>query len=162
MVIGGVATVAGGAMEAEAAKAEAQATYTAEMENADISEQNKIIANQKRIVDVQTAEADARDSEREKRRTLASIRTAFGGSGSTMDGSPLDVLSDVAVTMTRDTERIRDEGLRRNREGALRYLGFEKEASSARRRAKYALEAGERGVAAAGINTVTRLSRIIS
>lgn len=160
-VIGAGATLIGGMQEAEAARAEGQAIHDAEMENAAIAQQNKIIANQQRLIDIATSEADAQDSEVANRRNLATIRAAMGASGTSMQGSPLDTLTDVATVAARDTERVRQEGRARNREGVLAILGYERDKKMAKKRAKYALEAGERGASAAGINTVTRLTRLV-
>lgn len=151
----------GGMAEAEAAKAEGKAIHDAEMENVEIAQQNKIVANANRLDALVTSEEDARDSETTNRRNLASIRAAFGSSGTSMSGAPLDVLTDVAAVQAKDTARIRGEGRARNREGVLQILGYERERVSAKKRAKYALEAGERGASAAGLNTVTRLTRLV-
>ncbi len=159
-VVGAGATVIGGIQQAGAAKDEAAATAKAEEENAVIAQQNKVIANAHRVVDVQTAEADAVDSEQATRRNLASIRAAFGGSGTSMAGSPLDALTDTASVAARDTSRIRQEGQQRNREGVLQILGYEHDRVAAKKRAGYAIQAGDRGAAAAVVNTVTRLTRI--
>lgn len=160
-VVGVGASIIGGMAEANSARANGEATSAAELENADIAGQNKIITDSRRQIDVSTAEADAADSERSNRRNLASIRNAFGGSGTGVGGSPLDAMLDVATTASRDTSRIRQEGQQRNRESVLQILGYQKDQNSAIKRAKFAKEAAGRGVLAAGINTVTRLTRLV-
>lgn len=160
-VIGAGTTIIGGMQEADAARAEGQAIHDAEIENVKIAQQNKIVVNQQRLLDLATSETDAQDSEVSNRRNLATIRAAMGASGTSMQGSPLDTLNDVATVAATDTERVRQEGRSRNREGVLAILGYERDRVAAKKRAKYALEAGERGASAAGLNTVTRLTRLV-
>lgn len=160
-VVGAGTSIIGGMQQAEAAKAEGKAVHDAEIENSKIAQQNKIVANQQRLIDLATSEEDARDNETTNRRNLASIRAAMGASGTTMQGSPLDALTDVATVAARDIGRIRQEGRARNREGVLAILGYERDRVRAKKRAKYALEAGERGASAAAIGTITNLTRLV-
>lgn len=154
-----IGALAGGAMEAVGAITEGNAIAGAERRNAAIQQQNKIIADDTRKINIRTAEIDAEDKRRENRRTLASIRAAYGASGIELTGSPLDVLRDTAAEIELDAGRIESEGRARNREGALEMLGYETETGNSLMAADNAQTAGMIGALGAGVGTFTKLTR---
>lgn len=123
--------------------AKAQGDYQAA-----IDERNAEMARQDRLRDIQTAELAAEDKRREDRRTLASIRAAYGSSGLEMSGTPLDILSDVSQDMALDQRRISDEGQVKGREGTARIYGFKESATASRMAGSQAQKAGR--ISAAG------------
>jgi hypothetical protein len=78
--------------------------------NSAISQRNAVIARQQ-------AAADVEDQQRDKTRRLGSIVAAYGASGATMEGSPLDVLEASAVEAEREKQKI-------TYKGELRALGY--------------------------------------
>lgn len=158
LAIGG--SLIGGAVEAAGSIQEGEANAQAQEENARTAELNKEIADQDRRLAVKTAQIDAEDRRRENRRTLASVRAAFGASGGDFGGSPMDVLMDTAAELEVDAQRIEYEGRARNREGALQMLGFDRDAAMSRRAAGNSRTAGYLGAFGAVANTATRLVRM--
>lgn len=137
-----VLSAVGAATSAMGAIQQGNAQKAAADRQAQIDERNKILADQDRIRDVQTAQIAAEDKRRENRRQYAALRAAYGSSGIEMAGSPLDVLTDVSTEMALDERRIEDEGLVKNREGALRMLGLQESADSSRAAGRNAKRAG--------------------
>lgn len=83
--------------------------------NAAIAQRNAVIARQQAQVDVEA-------QQRDKTRRLGAIVAAYGASGVTMEGSPLDVLEASAVEAEREKQNILYKG-------ELRALGFFDEAA---------------------------------
>lgn len=99
-IIGAVASLASGVVGAIGAVQSANANAQAAEYDAAVKERNrKTVINQ--------AEAEIGDKRRENRRQLAAVRAAYGSSGLTMEGSPLDVLEDSAFEQELDVERTR-------------------------------------------------------
>lgn len=99
-IIGAIASVASGVIGAVGAAQSASANAQAADYDAAVKERNrKTVINQ--------AEAEIGDKRREQRRQLAAVRAAYGASGLTMEGSPLDVLEDSAMEQELDVERTR-------------------------------------------------------
>ena len=160
LLIGMASTAVGGVVEAVGAVQEGEATAAAKREEAEIAKTNKVIADQDRRLAVRTAQIDASDMRRENRRTMASIRAAYGMSGGDLSGSPLDVLLDTASELELDVQRTEYEGRSRNREGALQMLGFQRDHDSALRGAAYARTSGALNAFGAVANTGARLVRM--
>lgn len=93
----------GTAMSAMAAMKQAQAQAGAMKFNATIAEQNATSAR-----DQATAAEMQQRTEAEKR--LGAMRASYGASGVTMEGSPLDVLSESASMAELDAQNIRYQG----------------------------------------------------
>lgn len=161
LLIGLAATAVGGVVDAVGAVQEGEANAKAQEATADTAQANKVIADQDRRLAVQTAQIDASDRRRENRRTLASIRAAFGVSGGDLGGSPLDVLSDTAAELELDTQRIEYEGRSANRSGALQMLGFQRDTEQALASAANARTAGGLNAFGAIANTGARLTRML-
>lgn len=160
LLIGLAATAVGGVVSAVGAVQEGQATAQAAEVSADTALANKEIADQDRRLAVKTAQLDASDQRRENRRTLSSIRAAYGASGGDLAGSPLDVLMDTAMELEVDTQRIEYEGRGRNREGALQMLGFQRDSEQSLATAGYARKSGSLNALGALLNTGARLTRM--
>lgn len=162
LLIGALGSAVGGAVSAVGTLQEADAIAASAQSEANIAETNKIITNQERVQNIRTAQLEASDKRRENKRTLASMRAAFGTMGGDLMGSPIEVLEDAATEVSLDEERIRDEGRARNREGAIAMLGLDQDKSLALMRKKNAKSAG--GISAfssllGGVSTgLTRLA----
>lgn len=74
------------------------------------------------------------------RKQLGSMRAAYGASGVSLEGSPLDILEESAAAMEMDAQNIKYAG-------ELKARGFYQEASMARTRGKNAREASYLGAA---------------
>lgn len=124
--------------------------------NAQIAERDAVVADQNRKLALESARIDAEDKRRENRRVLASIRTAYGASGTSLAGSPLDVLEDTAVEQELDAKRIEFEGRARGREGALQMLGLSESATLSQMEADSASGGylAAAGTAATGAGTI--------
>lgn len=101
----------GGAVSAMGAQAQGQSAAMAQQFNADIAGRNAGLARD-------AAAYDASIQERNARMQMGAIRAAYGASGVTAEGSPLDVLQ-MSVT---NAERDRQQILYR---GELKALGYE-------------------------------------
>jgi multidrug efflux pump subunit AcrA (membrane-fusion protein) len=123
----------------------AQASNQAKMAryNAQVAEQNAAAAQRQ-------AEADAARRERQVQQQLAKRRTAYASAGVSIDGSPLDLLEDVAMEGQLDALGIRQRGLAEARQYSIA-------ASSDRFKASTALEEGLLG---AGQQIASGASRI--
>lgn len=141
-VISAVLTAVSGVVSAVGAIQSANAQAAAAEYNAKIHARNAIIADQDRAASVKQAAVDAEDKRRDNRRTLATIRASYGGSGLEMAGSPLDVLEDSAVELETGAQRIEYEGRVKNREGAIRMQESNENATLSRMEAKAAKSAG--------------------
>lgn len=135
-------TLVSGVMGAAAAQQQAAAEAQAYNTQAQIAERNRIIADQDRIQAIRTAQIAEEDKARENRRSLASLRAAYGSTGLEMAGSPLDVLSDTSIEMALDQQRTGYDAYIQNREGAIKMAGYTEDASQARSAAKNAKIAG--------------------
>lgn len=140
--LGPALAIASGVVGAIGSMQEANATARAENYNADVAERNRVIADQNRKQAITTANIEAEDKRRENRRVLSSIVNAYGSSGLTLEGSPLDVLEDTATEQSLDVRRIEYEGRARARENAIQMIDSEEEATLHRMRAKTSRAAG--------------------
>ena len=130
-VVGAIGAIKQGQSEAAAA------TF-----NAEVQERNAVISEQNRQLTLRQSAIDAEDRRLANRRTLASIKAAYGASGMEMSGSQLDVLEDTAVEQELDVQRVEFEGRVRSREGALEVLGLKEGGGLSRNRAASAETAG--------------------
>jgi hypothetical protein len=121
MIIGAVISAVG-------ALSQAQAASSAAKFNAKVAEQNAISSRQQGAA---AQEAQRRTSEKQ----LGSMSAAYSASGVSMEGSPLDVLSESAGVAERDAQTIRY-----NYE--LKALGYENTASLEKASAKNAKTQG--------------------
>lgn len=134
--------VLGGALGGIGAMQEAAATEQAALYDAESADINRVLADQERRQNIQTAQAEAQDKRAENRRSLATMRAAFGMNGGDLLGSPIEVLEDSAREMSLDELRILDEGRARNREGGIAMLNAERQGTQARSTARAARRAG--------------------
>lgn len=118
MMIAGTAISAIGAIRAGQAQA-AAANY-----NAQVAERNAFISRDQAAADEQRQRIQAR-------RKLGAMRAAYGASGISLEGSPLDVLEDSAAEAELDALTIRYKG-------GVGAMGYEAEAGAQRARAKNA------------------------
>lgn len=128
-------TAAGSIAEGNAARGAANANAVTALRNAEL-------ARQQRQLDIETARIEAEDKARENRRTMATARASMGTSGFEMAGSPLEVLQDSSIEMALDVRRIEFEGQVRGREGTIKAMGFESQASSLKAEGQNAAKAG--------------------
>lgn len=129
-----VLMVAGTAMSVLGQLQQAQTARAVGRYNQQLSERNAAIARD------QTA-AEIIRQQRTARRVQGAARAAYGASGVTMEGSPLDVLEDNATQAELDTLTLRYRG-------ELRAQGYEQEGAMARFRGDQQARAGR--MAAAG------------
>lgn len=129
-----VLMVAGAAMSAIGQLQQAQTARAVGRYNQQLGERSAGIARD------QTA-AEITRQQRTARRVQGAARAAYGASGVTMEGSPLDVLEDNATQAEIDTLTLRYRG-------ELRAQGYEQEGSMARFRGNQQARAGR--MAAAG------------
>ena len=101
----------GGMIGAMGAQAQGQSAAAAQQFNADLAGRNATLARE-------SAATDAAIQERQSRMQLGSIRAAYGASGVTMAGSPLDVLEMSVANAERDRQQILYRG-------ELKALGYE-------------------------------------
>ena len=99
-----VALIAAAAMAAASTAVTATSQASAARRNAKVAEQNAVAARRQ-------AEADAARQKRAVERQLAKRRTAFAAGGVTLEGSPLDLLEDLAMEGELDVLGIRQRGL---------------------------------------------------
>ena len=109
-IMAGVSMV-GGLVSAMGAQAQGQSAAMAQQVNADIAGRNAGLARE-------AASYDAGLQERQARMQLGSIRAAYGASGVTIEGSPLDVLQMSIENAERDRQQILYRG-------ELKALGYE-------------------------------------
>jgi hypothetical protein len=128
-----IATVAGAAVSAIGQIQQGKAAKQAGEYNALTAERNALVARQQ-------ASAEATAQQREASQRLGAIRAAYGASGVTVEGSPLDVLSDSASLAELDRQTIEYKG-------SLRALGYEDTAALDRAQGKSAQRAGYMGAA---------------
>lgn len=111
-------------------------------QNAAYMERDALAADDNRKAAVSQFQVAAEDTRRSSRRTLSTLRTAYGSSGFSMQGSPMDVLEDTAQEQELDAQRIEYKGRVRNREGALEVLNLKEQARVTRQAGKNAQIAG--------------------
>ena len=138
-------TVGSGVVGAVGAVQGANATAAAAEYNAKQSEADALVADQNRKSAMQTAALAAEDKRRENRRLISSIRAGYGGSGLTMEGSPLDVLADSATEAELDAQRIEYEGQASARDAALGVMSAERSGNLSRMEASGARATRWRG-----------------
>lgn len=136
-------SVISGVVGAIGAIREGQAEGAAADFNAEVQERNAVIAEQNRQLTAKQSSIDAEDRRLANRRTMASVKAAYGSSGLEMSGSQLDVLEDTATEQELDVQRVEFEGRVRSREGTLEVLGFKEGAGLSRARATGARSAGK-------------------
>lgn len=129
-----VLLAASAAISAVGSIRQAQATAAAANYNAQVADRNATVARQ------QAAADEVRQRSVNSRR-LGSIRAAYGASGVTMEGTPLEVLEDSAAQAELDALTIRYKG-------ELAAIGANDEATLQRSRAKNARAEGN--ISAAG------------
>jgi len=110
--------------------------------NASLMERDAGIADDNRKVVVRQHQVAAEDRRRSSRRTMSTLRTAYGSSGFTMEGSPMDVLEDTAQEQELDARRIENRARIANREGAFQVLNLKEQAKITRRAGRNAQVAG--------------------
>lgn len=93
------------------------------------------IAKQNATISRQQAASDVGDIRRAGRKALGGIRAAYGASGVTLEGSPMDVLEASASQVELDV-------LRRSYAGELEAMGFKQEAAGYGMAATSARQAG--------------------
>jgi hypothetical protein len=140
---------ASGIISGIAARKEAEANAEAAEYNADTAVENSKLVTRKWVEDVR----------RERvlnRRTLGSMKAAYGASGVTMENSAMDVLENSFANGEMNASYIEQEG----RQSAAAYL---REANMQRKRAKYYREGGTLSSAGAligaGADIATHLKR---
>ena len=104
-------SMAGGMLSAMGAQAQGQSAAAAQQFNADIAGRDAGLARE-------AAAYDANLQERQARMQIGSIRAAYGASGVTAEGSPLDVLQMSIENAERDRQQILYRG-------ELKALGYE-------------------------------------
>lgn len=123
-----IVMVAGAAMSAIGQLQQAQTAKAVGRYNQQLGERNAAIARD------QTASEIVRQ-QRTARRVQGAARAAYGASGVTMEGSPLDVLEDNATQAELDTLTLKYRG-------ELRARGYEQAGSMARFEGDQAARAG--------------------
>jgi len=135
MAIGTAVSVAG-AMSSARAQANA-ANY-----NAAVASRNAAIARQQTAQDLET-------QQRQARMQIGAMRAAYGASGVTPEGSPLDVLEQSASAAELDAQNIKYRG-------ELKALGYSEEASLDSSQAGSALAFGNQQSASALLTGATQ------
>lgn len=123
MALGLIGGIMSGVMGMMSAQAQADAQADAAEQNARIAEYNRQVAERNKNTALAEADAEARDVARDNRRQLASIRAAYGASGLSLEGSPLDVMTDTALEQELDVNKTRYKG-------QLRAIGYQDEANN--------------------------------
>lgn len=103
-VIASVASVAGGVVGAVGAVQSGEANAAAAQTNSNIMTYNAQVADRNREATLLAADSDAQKQTRDNARQLGAIRVAYGASGLSMAGSPLEQLGDTAMQMQQDTD----------------------------------------------------------
>lgn len=137
-----ILSVVSGVIGAVGAIQSANAQAAASEYNAQIQERNSKISEQNRKFNVDTARIASEDKARENRRTLASMRAAYGASGLDLAGSPLEVLADASTEMALDERRVAYEGYTRNRDSQIEQIGYGEQATLNRMEGKAAKTSG--------------------
>ena len=159
-VLGTIASAVSGVIGAIGAIQQGNAAAASAEYNAKIAERNATIVENNRAITVRQSEVDAEEKRRENRRTLSSVRAAYGASGLELAGSPLDVLEDSALELELDASRIEAEGKMRSSEMAAQGIGLREDANLSRMSGRAARSAGYINAAGALFGTVGRtLSR---
>lgn len=122
---------------------QAQATSAAANYTAQVADRNALVARQQ-------SEADAHRQRAVSARRLGSIRAAYGASGVTMEGTPLDLLEDSAAQAELDAITTRYKG-------EVAAIGYEGEAQLARFRAKQARREGNLSAATTLLGAASRM-----
>lgn len=143
-VAGSIAT---GVIGAVGAMQEADATNQAAQYNASIQDYNRKVSERNKITTLQQADAEAADLESKNRRTLSSIRAAYGASGLQLTGSTLDVMEDTAIEQQLDVSRVRYKG-------QLTAIGYDDEASNFAAKAQLERMKGESALQAGKIKAI--------
>jgi hypothetical protein len=100
------------AMATASTVVQAQSQASSARYNAKVAEQNAEAARRQ-------AEAGAERQGRQNQRELAKRRTAYAAAGVSLEGSPLDLLEDVAIEGQMDVLGIRQRGLEQARQYAI-------------------------------------------
>lgn len=103
--VGALGAQRAGADAAAAAKFKAQAEAGTLNYNAALDELSAKISDRDRVVAIQQSFADAYDTNRKNVAQMGQIRAAYGWSGLSVEGSPLDVLEATAVEQTMDVRK---------------------------------------------------------
>ena len=117
-------------MSMQGAKADAKAAAQAADYNAQINERNAAVTRQQTAHDIET-------QRRQDRRTRGKAVAAYGKSGITLEGSPLDVLEDMATEQELGIQTAKYNG-------ELRAMGYEDTAALDRMSGGQALARGDR------------------
>lgn len=128
MWVAAAAVVMGALVQAKGAQAQARAQQQAAQYNASVADRNAVIAK----------DQAARDAEAQKRnsvRQLGGMRAAYGASGVTIEGSPLDVLEQSAAEAELDRLNI-------TYKGDLKAMGYQEEATLDRFSGETAIQQG--------------------
>lgn len=149
-VIAAVASVAAGAVGAVGAMQQAKAAKASANYNAQVQEQNAKTLERNRMTAEGQAESEATAKAREHRRTLSTIRAAYGKSGLDMAGSALDVLEDSALEGAQDVANIRYAS-------KVRSQGYEDEAIAQRNGAQLSKMQGKAAGTAGMIGAASSL-----
>ena len=112
------------AMAAAGTAVQASSQASAARYNAKVAEQNAEAARRQ-------ADADAERQSRTLQRQLARRRTAFAASGVSLEGSPLDLLEDLAIEGKLDVLGVRQRGLDQVRQFSIAASRSRAEASNA-------------------------------
>lgn len=102
-LVGGLIGASGAEQQANAAAASAQT-------NANIQTYNAQVADRNRDAVLKASDSDAIQQQRNNARQLGAIRVAYGASGLSMAGSPLEQLGDTAMRMQQDVDTTRYKG----------------------------------------------------
>lgn len=133
-----------GAMQEAGAKAAAAET------NANIADYNKQVADRNRVATLDAANQEIEAKKRESNRALGSIRAAYGASGLSLGGSPLDVLEDTATEYSLDIAKIRYKG-------EVKAIGYKDEATNFAMKAQLARMEASSARAAGPISAIGKL-----
>lgn len=154
--IGAIAAVGSGVVGAVGAMQQAQAASAAATYNKQVADYNASVSqrNQQATLDVTGEQQE--EQRRENRRTLGTIRAAYGASGLTLEGSPLDVMEDTAQEQAYGVAKI-------GYKGAVKAIGYKDEAANYtakgvldQMQADYAERAGPINAAAALLGGVSK------
>lgn len=123
MALGVVGSLVSGITGMMAAQAQADAAADAAEQNARIADYNRKVAERNKNTVLAEADAAASDKQRDNRRVMSSIRASYGASGLSLEGSPLDVMTDTALEQELDVSRTRYKG-------QLQAIGYEDEGNN--------------------------------
>lgn len=152
--VSAASALAGGVMGAMGASAGASGAASASTYNARVYERQAQIAERNKQIALDKAGVAATDQKYKNRAVQGQIRAAYGSSGLSVDGSPLDVLEATSIEQNLDVEKILYSG-------QLEAIGEQDKADSYRMQAQLAymgsssaLVAGEYGMATSLISGV--------